>query len=122
MIRSLSQLCAYFGADEPRNLNRRIYKDTECGASISLQLANGSWLHNGDRRWETLHRTTPILGFTVQTIIEGSDATVESPVFTLPVKQRTLRVWMQELEYEAERLWKEANDRPKLPAGEPGDE
>ncbi|HET9566039.1 MAG TPA: hypothetical protein VFP27_16435 [Mycobacterium sp.] len=109
-IRSLAQLCDYFGAGEPRSLNRRVYKDTDCGASISIQLANGTWVHNGNPQWEFIRRTTPILAFTVQTIIEGSDVTVESPIFGLPVTVTTLRVWMQELEHEASRLWAEANE------------
>jgi hypothetical protein len=108
VIRSLADLCNYFGAEEPRSLNRRIYKDTECGASISLQLANG-WLHNGDRRWETLPRSTPILGFTLQTIVEGSEATVDSPVFALPVRESEVREWIADMEAEAARLWDAAN-------------
>lgn len=110
LIKSLADLCNYFGADEPRSLNRRLYKDTDCGASISLQLADGRWLHNGDRRWETLPRSTPVLGFTIQTIVEGSEATVDSPTFALPVRESEIREWIADMEAEASRLWAEANE------------
>jgi hypothetical protein len=104
LIKNLADLCNYFGAEEPRSLNRRVYKDTACGASISLQLADGRWLHNGGRGWETLPRSTPILGFTIQTIIEGSDATIDSPVFPLPVRESEVREWIADMEAEAARL------------------
>lgn len=38
MITNLQDLCDYFHADEPRLLNHRIYKDTDCGASISIHI------------------------------------------------------------------------------------
>ena len=109
-IRSLRQLCAYFGADTPRSLNRRVYKDTECGASISLQLQDGSWLHNGQAGWDTLDIKARIQGFTLQTIVEGSDAEVNSDTFYLPVRESEVKAWLADMEAEADQLWHEAND------------
>jgi hypothetical protein len=109
-IRSLRELCDYFGADTPAGLNRRIYKDTACGASLSLLLSDDTWLHNGDQRLRSLDVETPITGFTIQTIVEGSDATVDSDTFVLPVRQSEVKHWIADMEAEADRLWHEAND------------
>lgn len=109
-IRNLRQLCDWLSADEPRQLNRHIYKGTDCGASISVLLANGEWLHNGDSQWEQLPITAKILGFTIQTIVEGSDAEVNSEPFYLPVTIAEVEAWCKEMESEADRLWHDAND------------
>ena len=109
MITGLADLCDYFGADEPRSLNRRIYNATACGASISVYLPDGAAIHNGSERWATLTRETPIRGFTIQTIVEGSDATVDSSEFKVPVECEKIGTWIGDMEGEAERLWKEAN-------------
>ncbi len=144
-IRTLSELCDYFGADTPVGLNRRIYKDTDCGASISVLRAfplepcgmcvkfyaqfqcgatTGSgecdcpkcqgfctcdpWVHNGRIGWDRLDNTNAI-GFTIQTIVEGSDATVDSDTFMFPVKKSDVRRWIADMEEQASALWNEAN-------------
>jgi len=109
MIRTLADLCEFFEVDEPRSLPRRIYKNTDCGASISLQLSDGAWLHTGFPGWEDLTDKTTILAFTLQTIVEGSDATVDSQSFVLPVTQESVKRFIDYMEEEAERLWQEAN-------------
>lgn len=106
MIKNLNDLCEYFGADTPSDLNRRVYKDTDCGASISVRTPDGKWHHNGDN-WDTVEA---IDCFTIQTIVEGSDATVDSDEFVLPVKTKDVDVWIKTMEAEAEVLWKEANE------------
>lgn len=109
-ISSMADLCDYFGADEPGDLNRRIYKDTDCGASISVTLADGQEFHNGDRRFNDLRRDDPLAYFTIQTIVEGSDATVDSKPFVVPVKTAEVDAFIEYMEAEADRLWNEAND------------
>jgi len=109
-IRNLSDLCAFFCADTPASLNRRIYKGTACGASISLELPD-RWIHNGDRdpAWATV-TDAECTGFTIQTIVEGSDATVDSEPFRFPVTVANLDGWIEYMENEANSLWHEAND------------
>lgn len=120
-IESMQDLCDYFYADEPARLNRHIYKYTDCGASISVYLARPGvdpWgreeehhaIHNGSEEWASLTTDTAIHSFTIQTIVEGSDATVDSLPFVLPVEASEVDKWMQYMEDEAEMLWREANE------------
>ena len=104
-IRSLEDLCAYFNAGKPGNLNRRLYKGTDCGASISVQDLDGVWHHNGGD-WSGI---AAIQAFTIQTIIEGSDATVDSDEFVLPVTQEYVATWIAEMESQVAEVWREAN-------------
>lgn len=111
-IKNLRDLLTYFEADDILNLNHRVYKDTYCGASISLQTPDGKWHHNGSgeswgREWSKIKR---IKAFTIQTIVEGSDAEVKSPPFTLPVESDEIDKFIRYMEGEAELLWKEANE------------
>lgn len=108
-IRNLADLLSYFGADSAQGLNRRIYKDTACGASISAQTPDGQWHHNG-QDWSGV---TAIKAFTIQTIVEGSDATVDSEVFAVPVSVKLIDEWIEYMEAEAERLWHEANEEER---------
>lgn len=108
LIRNLQDLIDHFGATDAKNLNRRIYKDTACGASISVRPAGRSiWIHNGESAWESV---TEIDAFTIQTIVEGSDATVDSDTFVLPVAVKVVDAWIKDMEAEANRLWHEAHD------------
>jgi hypothetical protein len=108
-IKNLEDLCRYFCADSPGLLNKRIYKGTDCGASISLYLANGEVYHRGDRRWDTLAMDAPVKGFTIQTIVEGSEATVDSDLFWVPCPIKWVREWISAMEDEASVLWEEAS-------------
>jgi hypothetical protein len=148
-ITNLADLCEWAGADSPRSLNHRLYKDTACGASLSLLLPSGDlttclkcrlyftrfscganvgqgecdcprcqgfcgcdrlrWVHCGDARWETLPIETDIEGFTIQTIVEGSDAEVNSDTFTLPCDVAYVETWVAEMESQADELWQDAN-------------
>ena len=106
MLRNLNDLRDYLGADTIQGMNRRLYKDTACGASISLYSARRAW-HNG-QDWSNV-RARAIKGFTIQTIIEGSDAEVNSDLFRFPVSAEYVDTWINEMESEAARLWDEAN-------------
>lgn len=113
MIKNLAALCDHFGADKPSDLPRRIYNGTGCGASISLYLTRGKPLHSGgDPRWQNLTREREIRGFSIQTIVEGSEAEVNSPEFKLPVSVAVVDAWMKDMEAEASRLWAAANEEP----------
>ena len=108
MITNLRDLCDELSADSPSSLNRRIYKDTACGASISIYPVEGEPIHNGDRRWESLDIDTPIKGFTIQTIVEGSDAEINSELFELPVDSSDVENWIEQMEERASELWDDA--------------
>lgn len=105
MITCLQDLIDHLGADSVTNLNPSIYESTECGASISVHTPDGVWHHNG-KDWSGI---TEIDAFTIQTIVEGSDAEVNSSVFELPVDERTVDTWIETMEQEAAQLWREAN-------------
>jgi hypothetical protein len=105
-IGSLRDLMEYFGAEHVMSLNRQIYRNTDCGASISVRTPDGVWHHSGDD-WSDIEEIT---AFKIQTIVEGSDAEVNSNVFELPVTVSEVDNWMAEMEAEADRLWHEAND------------
>lgn len=113
-IRSLADLMHYLGAESVQGMNRRLYKDTRCGASLSVQTPDGKWHHNG-QDWRTVRE---IQAFTMQTIIEGSDATVESEPFVLPVPIHAVNLWIKTMEAEARILWREANRTPRKPRKE----
>jgi hypothetical protein len=110
LIRDFNGLCQFFGAEGPRFLNHRIYKATDCGASISVYLKDGTTVHNGDPRWDTLTGAEKIHGFTIQTIVEGSDAEVNSDLFCLPCTQAEVTGWIADMEAQADELWKAANE------------
>jgi|GEM_PF-4203409 len=105
MISNLGDLCTYFHADGVNGLNHRIYKDTECGASISVKTPDGKWHHNG-QEWRSI---TDVIAFSVQTIIEGSDATVDCDPLVLPVDGEKVDAAIRWMEDEARYLWEEAN-------------
>lgn len=108
-ITTLEDLCNYFDADEPGMLNKRLYKGTACGASISLYLKDGTAIHNGDRRFDDLPIGTGVRGFTIQTIVEGSDATVDSDEFVLPVAESSVDAWLKYMEEKASGEWEKVN-------------
>jgi hypothetical protein len=111
LIRDFKGLLGFFYADNPRVLNKKIYKQTDCGASISVYLKDGTTVHNGDPRWDTLTGDEKIDGFTIQTIVEGSDAEVNSELFHVPCTQAEVTGWIADMEAQADELWKEANER-----------
>lgn len=104
-IRSLHDLIDHFGATDARGLNHRLYKDTACGASISIKPIGGEWLHNG-MDWSDVKE---IEAFSIQTIIEGSDSEINGPDFYLPVTVQEVDDWIETMETEANWAWDEAN-------------
>ena len=108
-ISNMGDLLDFWSADAPAMLNKRVYKGTDCGASCSVMLMDGSWVHNGDARWRELTRETEIRAFTIQTIVEGSDATVDSAPFWLPVTTESVDAWVKEMEAQATRFWDRDN-------------
>lgn len=68
---------------------------------------NSRWLHNGDK-WEVTKRTN-LLGFTIQTIVEGSDVTIDSEEFVVPVSTQEVDDWIQEMEAQASFYWNRDN-------------
>lgn len=109
LIRNFRGLLKFFGASEPQLLNKRVYQGTECGASISIYLADGTPVHNGNKRWETLTGNEKLRGFTIQTIVEGSVATVDSELFRLPVPVSIIQAWIAEMEAQASDIWERDN-------------
>lgn len=129
-ITTLRQLCDYFGAETPDQLNRRLYKDTGCGASISIRVplkvtpediafgrtegtglhtVEWCWLHNGDERWAGLTGDERLHSFTIQTIVEGTEETLDSGPFVLPVPSIDVAAWVERMEQDALQIWDEGN-------------
>jgi hypothetical protein len=113
-IKNIEDLLNHFGADTPGGLNRRIYKDTGCGASISLYLTDGRVFHNGWKNLETWPSAeeidqTGLSGFTIQTIVEGSERTVDSDMFSIPCETAAVDRFVEWMEEESERIWQEDN-------------
>ncbi len=107
IINNLEDLLNKFGLtlDEVDLFNKYLYKGTACGASISIQTPDEEWHHNGDD-WTGI---TEAIAFTIQTIVEGSDFTVDSDPFTFPVSAKDIDAWCEYMEQEAKSLWEEAN-------------
>lgn len=100
IIATVGDLASFLGAEGIQGMNRRLYKDTRCGASISLIGYQREW-HNGQDWSEVEAEPRLAYGFTIQTIVEGSDATVDSDLFRFPVKAREVRQWITEMEAQA---------------------
>ncbi len=114
VIRNLRDLAEHFGTDGTLvwQLNRRIYNDTECGASISIYgTLDGQFkaLHNGyTGPYPEGFKATK---FTIQTIVEGSDAEVNSDFFVLGfATTEDVDSWIKDMESQADDIWHQAND------------
>ena len=94
-------------------LDRSLYKYTECGAHLSVQLHDGTWRHSGNLLGIENGNVRQLL---VGSIVEGSDADVcadpidlidyEDPEEAVKVFNTTVD-WVND---EACALWNEAND------------
>src|SRR5919199_7023809 len=106
-INNLEELLSKFGLtlDEVDLFNKYLYKGTSCGASVSIQTPDGVWHHNGED-WTGI---TEAIAFTIQTIVEGSDFTVDSDPFSFPVTTKAIDDWCSYMEQEAKSLWEDAN-------------
>jgi hypothetical protein len=107
IINNLEELLDKFGLalDDVNLLNKYLYKGTDCGASISIQTPDHEWHHNGED-WTGI---TEAIAFTIQTIVEGSDSTVDSEPFVLPVEAKKIDDWLEYMEQQARVLWEAAN-------------
>jgi hypothetical protein len=64
-------------------------------------------LHNGEH-WR-LSKRTNLIGFTIQSIVEGSDVTVDSEEFVIPVETSKVDEWMKSMEEETDFYWERDN-------------
>jgi hypothetical protein len=103
MIERLQDLCEEIGASKPSELNRRIYKDTDCGAWISVHVHGWKKFGPGDdwKALDELYVTEPgvaaIDKFTIGSIVEGSNAEF-SREFDVPCESAEINSWLEELE------------------------
>lgn len=94
-------------------LDRSLYKYTECGAHLSVQLHDGTWRHSGNLTGIENDNVRQLL---IGSIVEGSDAEVcadpidliefDDPEEAVKVFNATVD-WVND---EACSLWHEAND------------
>ena len=112
-IRTMTDLYTHFGSEPSfRSLNRRIYKDTACGAHISVYgTVSGRPVafHNGHT--DPIPEDFVLMTFVVGSIVEGSEAHVDSPLFEAGrCTGERLDRGVADMEAEVDRLWREAND------------
>jgi hypothetical protein len=97
-------------------LNRTIYKSTECGARLSVQLHDGTWRHNGNLDGIDNGNVQALL---LSSIVEGGDTDVTAdPISLLNYmdegdEKRLIADFDKTLDWvdgEACSLWHEAND------------
>lgn len=94
-------------------LDRSLYKYTECGAHLSVQLHDGTWRHSGNLLGIKNGDVRQLL---VGSIVEGSDAEVcADPIDLIAFEdpQEAVKVFNKTVEWvndEACTLWHEAND------------
>jgi hypothetical protein len=88
MLKSLS---AYFGCEpNEQAIERRVYKDTECGA------------------WIKFHHDA--VKITIGSIVEGSDAECVPVTLSWPFPHAELEQAIEDIEAQADMLWREANE------------
>ena len=113
-IDTIADLCTLFGIEADgdwfRRLNRSIYKNTECGASISVygtESATPVVYHNGQG---PIPSSFVLKGFTIQSIVEGSNAEVCSDIFPVGVYTgEQVDAWIEDMEAQVDDLWAAAN-------------
>lgn len=106
-----------WGVENVQQLDRAIYKRTECGAHLSVQLHDGTWRHSGDLDGIDNGNVQALL---LGSIVEGSDAEVNAyPISLLDYieeegdEKRLIEDLDKTLDWvnnEACILWHEAND------------
>ena len=65
------------------------------------------WFHPGEK-WPVTKKTN-LLGFILRTNIDGSDVTVASEEFVVPVETARVSEWMKEMEKQADFYWNRDN-------------
>lgn len=105
------------------DLARSLYKYTECGAWLSVQLHDGSWRHSGELYGI---KNGDVRALQVGSIVEGSDAEVEGTpldLLTFDTEGSAVQAFNREVEWvndESCRLWEEANEEEEE-AGKKGE-
>lgn len=100
-IKTTYNLCNFFGVLLPARtdwfagLQRSVYKNTACGASVSIKIG-GEWLHHKD----IPHGRIEAVRF--HSIIEGFEAEVDSRVLPFPASEHALSEVLRELEEEVD--------------------
>lgn len=114
MVANLEAILSENAADMTvESLNRSLYKYTECGAHLSVQLHDGTWRHSGDLNGIKNGDVRQLL---VGSIVEGSDAEVcADPIDLIAFEepQEAVKVFNKTVEWvndEACTLWHETND------------
>src|SRR3954453_23949544 len=109
-INSFGDLCRHFKVFKYREMSDFIYDNTHCGASISVYGTVDGYpfhAHSGFRgEWPI---GFVMEKFSIQTIIEGSDATVDHMFLVGETTDEDIDTWIAFMEEEASRLWAEAN-------------
>lgn len=95
-IKTTRDLCAYFGVLRPRcegwfaRLDRAVYKDTACGASLTIKV---------EGKWHTeveAHGRIEAVRF--HSIVEGFEVEVDSPVLPCPANKHALSALLRDLD------------------------
>ena len=111
-LAALEEILSDNGTDSVKDLARSLYKYTECGPWLSVQLHDGSWRHSGDLDGI---KNGDVRALLVGSIVEDSDAEVTgTPIDLLRCDTEGSAVesfdrevkWVNE---EACRLWNEAH-------------
>ena len=88
----------------------KTFRSTDrCWGWKSGQASQWVWVHNGNSLWRDLTIDTPIRAFTIQSIVEGSDATVDSDQFNVPCPTEKVDQWMEEMEEQTSAIWDRDN-------------
>lgn len=109
---NLQAILDYWGSENVERLGREIYRFTECGAWLSVQLHDGEWRHTGNLAGIENGNVRALL---VGSIVEGSDAEVTGSVVDLLTDAAyeeviaSLEEEIGDVNDEAGRLWEEAN-------------
>lgn len=77
---NLQAILDHYGATNVEELGRELYKSTDCGPVLSVQLHDGRWKHTGDL---ASVKTGHVRGLQVGSIVEGSDAHIAGAVTNL---------------------------------------
>ena len=105
-----------WGVESVQQLDHTIYKRTECGAHLSVQLHDGTWRHSGNLDDIANNNVQALL---LGSIVEGSDGDIcADPISLLNYmdegdEQRLIADFDKTLEWvndEACRIWDEINN------------
>jgi hypothetical protein len=83
--------------------------DDSSSGKVAVKVFHGysndqsTWLHNG-MSWRVTKRTN-LIGFTIQSVVDGSEVTVCSEEFVLPVDTEKIDEWMQEMDEQTRFYW-----------------